>query len=526
MRTHHGTRMAARSLLVASLALGGCALGPKYQRPPTPLPDAWSGKADPRVAAQSPVSREWWRAFNDPTLDRLVDLAYRQNLTLEVYGLRIVEARAQLAIAFGRQFPQQQALVAQATGNQASENAPNAAFLNRNFADYQVAFDVAWELDIWQKYHKGVKAQGAAYLASVADYDGTLVSLTAEVARTYALIRTFEELIDLSRQNEKVQEEGLRIAESRFRNGVATELDVTQATTLLESTRASIPLYQIDLRQAEDALCTLLGQKVGCEALVAGGQGIPIPPAMVALGVPAELLRRRPDIRSAELSAMAQCEQIGIAKADLFPRFTIFGTIGTETSSFGGPQSRFSSLSDFFSVDSLFYIFGGSILWPVLNYGRITGNVRVQDARFQQSLVQYQNTVLRAAQEVEDGLAGFLRSQEAAVSEQKAVTAAQQSVQLALKQYREGAVDFQRVVDTQRSLLQEQITLARTRSSVVTNLIALYKALGGGWELREGQPVVRDATRAEMQQRTNWGGYLSKPPPPAEPVHGEREGAR
>jgi NodT family efflux transporter outer membrane factor (OMF) lipoprotein len=517
--------MGAPSVLTTWLALGGCALGPKYARPPVSLRESWSEKDDPRITTQAPIEQAWWKAFNDPTLDRLVDLAHQQNLTLQVYGLRIIEARAQLAIAFGRQFPQLQAAIAQATGNRVSEHAPNTAFLNNNFADYQVAFDVNWELDIWQKYHKGVKAQAASYLATGADYDGTLVSLTAEVARTYTLIRTFEQLIELSRQNEKVQEEGLRIAESRFRNGVATELDVTQATTLLESTRATVPLYQIDLRQAQDALCTLLGQKAGCQALVPPGKGIPVAPAQVAISVPAELLRRRPDIRSAEFNAVAQCEQIGIAKAELFPRFTLFGTIGTETSSFGGMQSRNSSLSDFFSWDSLFYIFGGSIFWPVLNYGRLTNNVRVQDARFQQLLVQYQNTVLLAAQEVEDGLAGFLRSQEAVVFQQNAVTAAQRSVELALKQYREGAVDFQRVVDTQRSLLQEQITLARTRSSVATNLIALYKALGGGWELRQGQPVVPEATRVEMQQRTNWSDYLTKPPP-AQPADGAQEGPR
>jgi outer membrane protein TolC len=212
------------------------------------------------------------------------------------------------------------------------------------------------------------------------------------------------------------------------------------------------------------------------------------------------------------MRAVAQCDRVGIARAEYFPRFVLVGSFGAQSSDGGGVLSGNSSFLDLFTLGGLVYTFGGRLFWPVLNYGRIRNNVRVEDARFQQTLVTYQNTVLKAAQEVEDNVAGFLREQESTAFGENAVVAARDSVHIALVQYREGAVDYQRVLDTQRVLLQTEQSLARTRSAVATNLIALYKALGGGWELRDGQPVVADRNRIEMQKRTNWGGYFSQPP--------------
>jgi len=500
------------ALLVLVSALSGCAVGPKFVKPDAALNEGWSEKSDPRLATQTDPDSAWWRAFNDSTLNRLIQLAYRQNLPLQVSGLRILEARAQLGIAVGRQYPQIQAAFGNATGVGLSEHAANSFGLDRYFWDYQAGFDAFWELDFWRKYGRDVQAETARYLATVADYDNALVSLTAEVARTYAIIRTFEVLIDQARRNATLQEEGLRIADSRFRNGATSELDVTQATTLLESTRSTIPRLEIGLLQSQNALCTLLGQPTGTvQAMLAGSRGIPAAPAVVAVSVPAELLRRRPDIRGAELYAAAQCARIGVAQADLYPRLALFGQIGTQTSS-GTPSG--ASFSNIFGAGSFFYAFGPRLIWPIFNYGRIKNNVRVQDARFQQLLVEYDNAVLKAGQEVEDGLAGFLKAQEAAAASQKAAAGAQRSVELAVVQYREGAVDYQRVLDAQRSLLQEENTLAQTQSSIATNLISLYKALGGGWELRKGQPVVPESTQVEMKRRTNWGDLISTPPAP------------
>ncbi len=508
------TIVCAVSLLSMVLVISGCAVGPNFVKPEAKLQENWSEKGDPRVMTQTAVDRQWWRTFNDPALDQLIQLAYQQNLPLQIAGLRILEARAQLGIAIGRQYPQQQEVFGSVTGEGLSENAANSSGLDRSFWDYQLGFDAAWELDFWGKFRRDVEAAHASLIASVADYDDALVSLTAEVARTYAVIRTFEVLTELTRENAQVQAEGLKIAESRFRNGVTTELDVTQARTLLESTRASIPQLQTGLRQAQNALSTLLGQPPGAvQALLDGHKGIPTAPAEVAVSVPAELLRRRPDIRSAELFAAAQCARIGIAKADLYPSFSLFGEIGLQSSSRGGAGSGNTDFDNLLDGDSSFYSFGPGVQWPIFNYGRIENNIRIQDARFQQLLVNYQNTVLRAAQEAEDALTGFLKAQEATAFEQNSVNAAQRSVEIALVQYREGAVDYQRVLDTQRALLQEETNLAQTRSSIATNLIALYKALGGGWELRKGQPIIAESTQAEMQKRTDWGRLL--PPPPA-----------
>jgi NodT family efflux transporter outer membrane factor (OMF) lipoprotein len=490
------------------LAAASCSVGPNFKTPEATVAQQWRAAGDPRVSAETAADTLWWRAFNDPSLDQLIELAYRQNLQLQVAGLRILEARAQVAVATGQQFPQLQVLFGSATAVGLSRNVPSFAPIARRYGEYQVGFDAAWEIDFWGKYRRGIESETAALLSSVADYYAALVSMTAEVARTYVVIRTFEVLIAQAEQNAKIQEEGLAIASARFKAGATSELDPTQATTLLESTRASIPQLRIGLEQARNALATLLGQPAGTvEALLTGAKEIPNAPAKVAIGMPAEILRRRPDIRSAELQAAAQCARIGVAKAELYPSFSIVGSVGLASSSGAGADKSPNLLS----TDSLFYRIGPRISLPFFNYGRLTNGVRVQDARFQELLVLYRNAVLKAAQEVEDGLVGFLRSQEQTVFEQRAVTSALRSVELSLVQYREGASDYQRVLDAQRSLLQQQNALAQARSSVVTNLVAVYKALGGGWEARQGQAIVPAATQAEMKDRTNWGDMLSEP---------------
>jgi NodT family efflux transporter outer membrane factor (OMF) lipoprotein len=497
----------AARLLAGTLAMGACAVGPNFTRPDVPVAQSWRTGGNPQLATQSAADSAWWRGFADPALDRLVELAYRQNLPLQIAGLRIVEARARLGIATGRQFPQLQVAVGRAEAIGVSENVATLAGGDRQYVDYQLGFDAAWEVDLWGKYRRGVEAEGASLLATVADYHDVLVSLTAEVARTYVTIRTFEVLIAQAQDNARIQEESLAIAQSRFRNGATSELDPTQAATLLESTRTTIPQLQAGLQQARNALGTLLGQPAGTiEGLLAGARSIPRTPPQVAVGMPAEMLRRRPDIRAAELNAAAQCARIGVAKADLFPSFTLFGTIGLQAST-----GTAATTHNLFSTSSLFYTAGPRISWPFFNYGRIQNGIRVEDARFQQLLVQYRNTVLRAAQEVEDALAGFLNYQQAQGYASNAVTAAQKSVEIAMVQYREGATDYQRVLDAQRSLLQQQNSLAQTTSSVVTNVIALYKALGGGWERRQQQPVVPEETQKGMKDRTRWGDLLSQP---------------
>ncbi len=496
----------AASLSGLLALLCGCAVGPTFTTPQTTVPANWRATSDPKIATQTAADNLWWKAFNDAVLDRLIDLATHQNLPLQIAGLRIFEARAQLGVATGRQYPQTQTFNAGATAVGLTEQLANFFNVDRNLLNFQIGFDATWELDFWGKYRRGVQAETAGLLASVADYYSALVSLTAEVARTYVVIRTFEVLIAQAEQNAKLQEEALDIATSRFRNGATSELDPTQAAVLLGSTRATIPQLRVGLEQARNALSTLLGQPSGvADSLLTGPKEIPRAPAKVAIGVPAEMLRRRPDIRGAELLAASQCARIGVAKADLYPSFSLFGTF--DLRAIGPTKSPRSP----FSTSSIFYAAGPSINWAFLNYGRITNSVRIEDARFQQSLVSYRDTVLKAAQEVEDALAGFINSQQATVFEQAAVKAAERAVELSLVGYREGATDYQRVLDAQRSLLQEQNRLAQSTSSVATSVIALYKALGGGWESRQAQPVVPVETQQEMKQRTNWGDLLSQP---------------
>ncbi len=500
-------------LLAMAIVLSGCAVGPDYAKPESKVNENWSEKGDSRVVTQSAADSQWWKTFNDPNLDQLIQLAYQQNLPLQIAGLRILEARAQLAIAIGQQYPQQQEISGSVANSGLSRNASNSALLDRNHWDYDAGFDATWDLDFWGKFRRNVESAQASLVGTVADYDNALVSLTAEVARTYTLIRTNEVLIQLARENVAIQEEGLRIAESRFRNGATSELDVTQARTLLESTRATIPQFEISLQQSQNALSTLLGQPTGnLQAYLGGPKAIPTAPAEVSVSVPADLLRRRPDIHSAELFAAAQCARIGIAKADLYPSFVLFGDVGVQSSEQGGRQSGGAHFRNMFDSDSVFYSVGPGFHWSIFNYGRIENNVRAQDARYQELVVNYQDTVIRAAQEVEDSIVGFLKSQEAAVFDQNAVIAARRSTEIAMTQYKEGAVDYERVLDAQRSQLFQENTLAQARSSIATNLISLYKSLGGGWEIRKGQPIVAESIQTEMKKRTDWGSLLPSQP--------------
>jgi NodT family efflux transporter outer membrane factor (OMF) lipoprotein len=504
----------AAAFLGVVLTLTGCAVGPHYVKPAQSVNATWNGTGSPQISAQEATDSAWWKAFNDPVLEQLIQLAYKQNLTLRVAGLRIMEARATLGIATGNQYPQVQEAFAGVSGVGLSNNTVNRPpNFSRYFATDQLGLDVSWEADFWRRYAKAVRAQKDVYLGSTADYQQTLVTLTAEVARTYVAVRTFEALIEQARRNVSVQAESLRIADARFRNGATSELDVSQARALLESTRASIPQLEISLVQSKNALTTLLSQPTdSLQNVLQGPQPIPTAPAQVAVSIPAEVLRRRPDIRNAELVAMAQCERIGIAKADLYPHFLLSGSLGLHATQ-GGNES-FNLLSP----ASFFFAVGPQVYWQFFNYGRIKNKVRVEDARFQEVVTTYQNSVLIASQEVENGIVGYVKAIEATAVQQGAVIAARRSAELALIQYREGAVDYQRVLLADQTLLQQENSLVSLRSSAATNAVSLYKALGGGWEMSVGQPFVPDDIRIEMQKRTNWGNLFSTQPTTGSPT--------
>ena len=505
------TKSVLFGLVALAVLLSGCTMvGPDYVKPTAPEPEKWLESGDPQIESKEADFGKWWTVFNDPVLNTLVETAYNQNLPLQIAGVRILEARAQLGIAFGFQYPQQQQVDASGSVNQLSKNAPNGALADRYFFDYQTSLGAAWELDFWGKFRRAVQTGIANLEANIADYDDILVTLTSEVARTYVFIRTSEQRLIVTHENVKLQERSLDIANVRFKAGAVTELDVTQATSLLRSTEATIPPLEIDLRQAKNALAILLGKLPGEIDDLLGGVG-PIPgvPAEVAVGIPAELLRRRPDIRFAERQLAAQSALIGVARADLFPAFSLFGSLGFQTSDKVGASSNDADLGDLFKSNSFTYSAGPSVSWNIFNYGRITNSVRVQDARFQELAVNYNNTVLGAAQEVEDAIVSFLQNQNAVVFLADAVKASKRSVDLSTIQYREGLVDYQRVIDTQRDLTIQQNTLVATTGEVDLGLVSMYRALGGGWQLRTNKDFVPESIKEEMAKRTNWGDLLA-----------------
>ncbi len=497
-------------MLVLAFAVSGCTLGPNFLRPRAKIDTQWLEARDAHLKAETPDTKEWWKVFDDPILNELVDIAYRQNLDLQIAGLRIYEARARMGVAVGYQYPQEQTVGGSATANQVSEHAPNAAQADKYYEDYETSFDASWELDFWGRFRRGVESANAELYAAIAEYDDALVSLTAEVARTYVAIRTYEKRLEFARHNVKSQEEALRLAKARYQEGVTTRLDVTQAASLLKQTESLIPALEMRLRQSKNALAVLLGTTPAkIQKLLDRPGPIPTAPDEVVVGVPADLLRRRPDIRMAEYRAAAQCARIGIAKSALFPRFTLGGFIGFETSEKGSTLSNNNAhLSDLLLSSSINYLIGPFISFPIFNYGRLKNKVRIEDARYQQSIANYQNTVLKAAREAENAMVGFLRTQREAELLSQSVGHYRESMSIALMQYRAGDTSYQRVVDIQRDLTREEDKLAAAKGAIATNLIAVYKALGGGWEIRLDHSFVPQKTLDEMRQRTDWGSLL------------------
>ncbi len=482
-------------------------VGPNYQRPKVSVSPSWGETGDQRVSTDSTTYRDWWRAFNDPALDRLIARAYRDNLTLQQAGVRVLQARAQLGIAVGEIFPQTQQAIGSVQYYRTSDRAATSAAFSGSFSYWQsqIGAQASWELDFWGRIRRGIESADASLLATLADYDNTLVTLTADVANTYIALRTAEERIRIARENVEIQEQTLKIVEARFKYGTVTQLDVEQARTVLLNTQATLPTLETQRRQARDALSVLLGMPPNDLAdLLDGLSAIPVSPPQVIVGIPADLLRRRPDIRSAELQAVAQSAQIGVARADLFPAFSLIGNLVLLSTDLGTFK-----LSDMFRWGSRSVQVGPSVQWNILNYGQITNNVRVQDAYFQQLLLAYQRSVLSAQQDVEDNLVSFLRAQDRADFLAKSVTSSRTAVSLAVLQYREGVTDFTTVLTAQQALLSQQDNLASTLGNISTSLVGVYRALGGGWEIREGDDIVPAEIRAEMRQRTNWGDLLA-----------------
>ena len=352
-----------------------------------------------------------------------------------------------------------------------------------------LGFNLQWELDFWGLYRRQVLGASAHLDGSVENYDAVLVTLLGDVAKYYVTMRETQERIELARQNTKLQRDVLKIVQARFEAGSVSQLDVAQQQTVVSQTESTIPALEIALRQSQDQLCTLLGIPAANLQTRLGQRPIPKVPSEVAVGIPAQLLERRPDIRSAERNAAAQAQQIGIAQAELYPHISITGLLNGPTmpSTPAGMGYSAQNLSQLFTPGAFGGSVGPSFQWNILNYGRLANNVRLQDARFQQSLLDYRTTVLNANQEAEDGLVAFLRSQQRAKLLTESVVAADRACQIGITQYREGSIDFTRLAQLQQTLVQQEDLEAQARAQITLGLIQVYRALGGGWEIRLGR---------------------------------------
>ncbi|MEN6450010.1 MAG: efflux transporter outer membrane subunit [Thermoguttaceae bacterium] len=474
-------------LVVAVLALSsGCTsfreyvgngfkVGPNYCRPAAPVAEQWLDQGNASINGGRIENAAWWQHFNDPVLDSLVWCAYQQNLTLRVAGLRIIEARAQRAVVAGELFPQSQQAFGEYSRNALSANGPSGGSPTLHFDDWTLGSSLSWELDFWGRFRRAIESADANLDASVENYDDVLVILISDVAQSYANVRIAEQRLTYAKQNVDIQKGSLRLAEERLRHGMVTRLDVTQGISNLEQTDASIRPLEAARRQAVNQLCILMGMPPrDLDEMLANHQGIPRVPTNLAIGIPAELLRRRPDVRRAERDVAAQSALIGVATADLYPHFSIRGTIFVDA----------VKAQDLFKADSVAGSVGPTFSWDILNYGRLRNKIRVQEARFQQLAVQYQNVVLQANAEAENAIIAMLKAQQQVGSLQRSADASSESVDLVSSQYREGTVDFNRVFNVQQTLTQQQDQLAVAEGSVAQSMIQLYRALGGGWEIR------------------------------------------
>jgi outer membrane protein TolC len=523
-------------------ARNGAKVGPNYQTPPAAVARNWIDYQDQRVSSAQHEQdlSQWWNVFNDPALTGMIDHALRQNLSLRAAGERIVESRARRGIAVGNLFPQQQeaagAYTANKVSNQNGGNLPGG--VDQYFQNWNAGFNVSWELDLWGRFRRGIEAADADLDAAVADFDNVLVVLLADVTANYIQYRTFQERIAVARRNIEIQEKSYQLASDKFGAGSSTERDAQQSKQVLEQTRASIPALEAGARQASNALCVLLGippqdltnrlgglpatapapapttvaatatapATMGVVApMPAGVHWIPTAPAELALGIPAELLRRRPDVRAFERRAAAQSALIGIAKADVYPRFSIDGSIGVSAEDFGDLFKTPGSLSGFV---------GPSFRWDILNYGRIGNNVLAQEARFRELVFNYQDAVLRANREAEDAIIGFLKAQERTRYLEQSVAAAARTVQISHDQYREGVIDFTPVYLFEGTLAEQQDALAAAQGQIALSLVDLYRALGGGWEMRMenggGKPATTQPAPARAARAATTGPAVSQ----------------
>ena len=481
-----------RGLAVAAVALflGGCAAGPNYHRPVGSVPAAYPQTLAIESNRLCPDLAQWWRIFNDPQLNGLIEQATIANLDLRFAQARVREARAQAGVARSSLFPSASAN-GEYSRQRLSEHSPNGLparragqSLEQNF--FSAGFDANWELDVFGGNRRALEAAKADLGAIEESRRGVLITVIGEVGLNYLDLRGLQKELAVARDNLRLQEDTLALTRDRFQAGLANELDAARAEAQAANTRSQIPLLEQDIQRSVHRLSILMGkQPAELEAQLS--TPAPIPPATpgVPVGLPSDLLRRRPDIRRAEREVAAATARIGVATADLFPRFFLTGAAGLQS----------LNTSDFFTSGSRFWSLGPSMSWPIFTAGRIRQHIKVRNALEEQSLIHYEQTVLASLEEVENALVSCGKEQEHQQALVQSEVANHRAVELANERYRGGLVDFLNVLEAQRTLLAVQDDLARSERTASQNLVRLYKALGGGWEgekqLAEARPKTR-----------------------------------
>jgi len=497
--------MYKKTTLITCLFLNSCMMvGPDYKEPKTSVAKHWV-KKNPNVKETCIKDAKWWDVFRDSNLTSLINEGYHNNLSVQSAGVRVLQARAQLAQSVGELYPQQQAL----TGNYAYNRIGGSSLqtvLPPSFETALAGFSANWEIDFWGKYRRAIQSNDATFLASFAAYDNALVTLTADIASVYIKIRTNESLIKVTQANIRVQQMSLNLTQHQFKAGQVSLLDVEQAQTELSETQSTLPTLFSSLQSNKDALAVLLGitpDKV--DGVLQKHHGIPVAPSKVAVGIPINTLERRPDIYQARQEAIAQSASIGAIKANLYPAFSLSGTFAFASNTING-----NSINQLFNWSNRTITAGPGVNWSIFNYGQITNAVRVQDAAFQQALLNYLNLVLKAQQETQDSITRYIEAKKTEQFLVKANHSATISTKLALIRYREGESDYTPVLDAERQQLRIQTSLTNAQGDIPQALVALYRALGGGWQIRNGNDIVPKQIKEDMAARTNWGNLLKQ----------------
>jgi NodT family efflux transporter outer membrane factor (OMF) lipoprotein len=474
-----------------AVAAAGCVVGPNYDPPAADVPARWS-EALQDSAPAAPTLSPWWTTFNDPEIDSLVDRAVRANLGLQLAEARLREARFRGVIAvaplwpsvdttgsYTRQWQDEDLFGTLSVGQQPVSLGAQPQNL------FQAGFDASWELDLFGGTRRSVEAAQADLEASLYDRGDVLLRVLAEVARNYVELRGFQRQLDVARNNLAAQQDILDLTRARYQGGLATGLDIARAEAQIKTTASRIPTLETSYKGAVHRLGVLLGQAPGALAdELLATRPIPVVPPEIPLGLPSDLLRQRPDVRRAERQLAAATARVGVATADLYPKFFLVGTAGLES----------LAASDFFSSGSKLWSIGPSMTWPIFRGGQIVATIEVRDAQQQQALIGYRQAILNAFEDVENAIVAYTRERDRRKTLADAVASNQRAVDLASGLYVRGLSDFLNVLDAQRNLFQTQSELAQSDTAVSADLVALYKALGGGWDavsLATGRQLTR-----------------------------------